>query len=93
MRTIHELLIVLRDNSRVSRDGKYIDSGLCREVDFLHINDTIDLYETKLLNSYFRNNFPIKDLDMFSWPRGQWQPRLEWLNKHIELTKPNTTAQ
>ena len=87
MRTIHELLIILRDRSRVI-EGKYIVFGLCKEVSVLYWDDIIDEDDMVLLQEYFENNMPNPNLNGFSFPRGQWIPRLNWLNKHIELTAP-----
>ena len=91
-RTIHELLIILRDNVKVTKSWfglkQRIEAGLCWEIGELSDNGVIDIYEFHLLKRYLRDNKPI-DIDYypFYWPMGKWKPRLKWLNEHIELTK------
>ena len=89
-RTIHELLIILRDNAKVTKSwfglNQTIHMGLCNEINELLLDRIINIYEYWTLKHYIRNNKPI-DSFAFYWPMGEWKPRLKWLNEHIELTK------
>ena len=99
MRTINELLIILRDNARVKKSWfglkQRIDYGLCYEIDYLYENfffDSskihIDNREAMLLLDYLYQNRPDKAITYgMYWPPYKWKPRLKWLNEQIELTK------
>lgn len=91
-RTIHELLIILRDNAKVTKSWfglkQRIYCGLCWEISELYENGVINIYEFYLLKPYLRENKPIdNDYYPYYWSMGEWKPRLKWLNEHIELTK------
>ena len=89
-RTIHELLIILKDNAKVTKSWfgskQTIPSGLCLEISELYENGVINIYEYWSLKHYIRENKPI-DSNAYYWSKGKWIPRLKWLNKYIELTK------
>ena len=92
MKTISELLTILRDNAKVEDDE--ICDGLCAEVLELYENEVISLYEKGLLYYYINENKPHYEFvfygmmtDQYGWPRYEWPPRLAWLNEHIELNK------
>lgn len=90
-RSIHQLLIILRDNAEVENDR--ISSGLCREIHTSSYRDLITEQEALLLFDYLFSSpySATKNLrygEPFYWPRSEWPPRLEWLNQQIELTKP-----
>ena len=91
MRTIHELLIILRDNANVTKSWfglkQRIKSGLCNEISMLCDSDVITVVEFYMLNNYLINNKPITGGKYFYWNRYEWKPRLKWLNKHIKLTR------
>lgn len=95
MRTIHELLIVLRDKTPVKNNK--ITAGLCLSCLCRKNNDEITIDEFILLHCYIRANIPNSKFSTrqarWGWKPGNWTSRLRWLNKHIELTKPNTTEQ
>lgn len=89
-RTIHELLIVLRDNAwvKISWFGlrQRIYGGLCAETTILF---NTNRHERNKLRYYIKLNIPnYKKDNRFGWKPTLWKPRLKWLNKHIELTKP-----
>lgn len=90
MRTISELLTILRDNANVYGDGEII-AGLCYEVIVLYDKIIISLDERYALNDYIDKNMPTGIRTVigikYGWPPGEWPPRLAWLNEHIELTK------
>lgn len=99
MRTINELLIILRDNARVKKSWfglkHNINSGLCSEIDnllwnFYFDNTTphVNSMEALVLRDYLCKNRPNGAAQYsFYWPVGLWEPRLKWLNEQIELTK------
>lgn len=90
MRTISELLTILRDNAGVYDNQIY--DGLCWEVFELFSSNIISSDENNALCDYIDENMPkmINDdglISDYGWPIGEWLPRLEWLNEHIELNK------
>lgn len=101
MRTIHELLILLRDNTRVDSKGK-IESGLCNEAAYIYYHEHLIVTdEYNLLINFIELNIPHFTIDLkkhpvfegwgvngFGWIPKLWEPRLKWLNKHIKLTEP-----
>ena len=91
MRTIHELLILLRDNIKPKRKflfWKRIESGLCLEKARLENDGLINEEEYYLLSDYLRYNLPPREVNFyFCWKPKLWKPRLKWLNQQIELTK------
>ena len=90
MRTMHELLTILRDNANVYGNGEII-AGLCYEVIVLHGKIIISVDERYALNDYIDKNMPTGIRTVigirYGWRPGEWHPRLAWLNEHIELTK------
>lgn len=85
MRPISELLEILRDRSR--NKNNRIRNGLCAEVYFLHSYNLLSQDEYCLIMDYFIENLPNKSPYEYSFPVGDWLPRLKWLNEHIELNK------
>ena len=87
MRTISELLTILRDNTRL-KDGQ-IQDGLCNESYILKFYNIISAYEYIKLRKYIVSNMPemyfttfngghiVKVRSLYGWPRREWQPRLE----------------
>ena len=92
MRTINELLIILRDNARVKKSWfglrQRIESGLCYEIGKLEELGILSIDEWSILRQYIHINAPdyIK-YSGYRWPPYKWKPRLKWLNEQIELTK------
>lgn len=94
MRTMHELLILLRDNIKVTKSWfglrQRIGRGLCLEIGLLYssCDDLINNEEYCLLCSYINDNRPFYEKDdSYGWKPTLWKPRLKWLNKHIERTR------
>lgn len=91
MRTISELLTILRDNADVN--GDKIHAGLCFEVDELSRKNIISISEKELLQEYIEENMPERIISniyttfvsAWGWTVSEWPPRLKWLNKHIKL--------
>lgn len=64
--------------------------SLCRVVWQMHYLDIINTRESKNLTSYIHFNIPeYNDPDWLGlgWRFGHRQPRLEWLDNHIEIMK------
>ena len=91
MRTINELLIILRDNARVKKSWfglrLRINTGLCYELGKLVESQHISGYEWNILVIYFNIYAPPSNSDGYRWPPCKWKPRLKWLNEQIKLTK------
>lgn len=93
MRTISELLTILRDNAGVYDNQIY--DGLCWEAFELSSSDVISIDERHELHQYIKENMPYyKHIDFngmvfyeYGWAPSEWPARLAWLNEHIELTK------
>jgi hypothetical protein len=95
MKTINELLIIMRDNI------DKLQTGLCLLYDTLYYDcKLITLDEAILLKNYINNNAPTIKSKLFEphdsiyyWPVearvGKIEaikPRLRWLNYHIKIT-------
>ena len=92
MRTINELLIILKDNAVVINSWfglkQRINSGLCREVNRIQDKDLITEEELLLLYKHIAIFAPKSPQGVgYSWTKSEWKPRLKWLNKQIKLTK------
>ena len=91
MRTINELLIILRDNARVKKSWfglrLRINAGLCYELSKLVESQCMSSYEWNILVIYFNIYAPPSNSAGYRWPPYKWKPRLKWLNEQIELTK------
>lgn len=94
MKTINELLHLLKFNYENS-DQKF---GLCFSIFDLREQGIINSDEYIYLIKYLKTNIPVNifytwegyecdDSELFWYPVGQSKPRLEWLNKHIEINK------
>ncbi len=89
MRTIKELLQVMLDNQ------KYFVSGLCNLVDNICLKDLISMKEHRILLNYVKENKPstFSSFERFKqeicaeaywWKKGNINPRIKWLKKHIK---------
>ena len=91
MRTINELLIILRDNAKVKKSWfglrLRINAGLCCEIFKITRSHSISDCEWVILTEYINRYAPPSNSDGFKWPPYKWKPRLKWLNEQIELTK------
>lgn len=90
-RRIHELLIILRDNTVVKSYCfgifKRIDGGLCGEVGRLYPT-FITFDESERLLKYITKNRPIWIFYFnYGWRPKLWRPSLKWLNRQIVRTK------
>ncbi len=79
MRTIKELLELMRDNDQ------FFVTGLCGWAANLWMDDFITSKEHTLINCYLENNLPPKKPNKFCWRIAGIKPRLKWINKHIKL--------
>lgn len=84
MRTIKELLQIVYDY-----EGKERCGGLCYLILNIRGKDLITEQEYFELKQYIKNNKPEDALeDSHLWFKMfDWQPRNEWLLKHINLNK------
>jgi hypothetical protein len=84
-RDIKELLILLSDNAK-GRIGRrfYQIWGLCSLTLALYEEGIITQSEEDIVNTYLHDNRPDGKSGMDYWfPRGEKQPRLDWLNEQI----------
>lgn len=95
MRTINELLTILKANCRI-RNGNVLLDGLCHEAARIYDVGLITSDEFYLLKEYIYDNMPERTWtdkfgfvrnSLYGWPKCEWPPRLKWLNEQIELTK------
>lgn len=79
-RSILELLKLLLSNIDM------LEKGLCHLALKLCVRNYMFLKELEVLKQYFANNMPgvFKEGDYW-WPKGEVQPRLDWINSHIIL--------
>lgn len=83
MRSIAELLELLKQ-SFMENDG-YVN-GLCLEICFMEIDNKLSTRETNLLERHLEINLPNSN-HALSWPKGDIQSRINWLNKEIKIEK------
>lgn len=95
MRTINELLIVLRQCVINNRDKSFPDemicTGLCELIGDMVNTDIINLQEEVVLLDYLYDNRPknlcnCDILEVFFWPMHKIKPRLRWLTINIKKT-------
>lgn len=89
-KTINELLKLVKDELETGRineiECRY--SGLCAVVSHMCIDSVTNYIETQLLIEYFRKNLPEeRNINNFCWIPHLIAPRVEWLERHIELTE------
>ena len=96
MRTIKELLILVRDNLYLMKD-KHLASGLCSVASVMEDRHIISMEEYNIILKYLDNNKPANAIKRASLPavidgyqqnRFWWKPcnitpRLKWLDKQI----------
>ena len=81
-RSIHELLIVMRDNF-----DEYYEWGLCVLANNLYAYDIYSYKELCILMRYINENRPNQERG-WSWTIGEKEPRKKWLDEQIKLTNP-----
>ena len=89
MRTTKELLQVMLEN--IDR----LDMGLCKLSSVLYYDlKLIDEAEFEIIDSYLIGNLPerketgfIPRIAIYSWPKGEKEPRIKWLKEQIEKLK------
>ena len=60
--------------------------GLCIHIDSLYLNGHINKDEHYSLTLYMEDNKPEgADIDKYWWPKGEKEPRLDWINKQIQI--------
>ncbi len=78
MRTIKELLVLLRD-----RFPNFQDGCLCWTIGSIARSGLISLEESFILRNYINTKRP-PNAKLFWWPYGELAPRLEFLDKLIK---------
>ena len=79
MRNIKSLLKLM-----VQHHQQHFNSGLCALANSLQSKSIITKYEYLLLIEYISVNRPKGvSRNSYYWAEYSWQPRLRWLNKHI----------
>ena len=81
-RSIHELLIVMRDNF-----DEHFFCGLCVLANDLYAYGTYSYREHFILMRYINENRPNQQ-DPWGWPIRETEPRKTWLDEQIKLTNP-----
>lgn len=98
---IKNLLIDVRDSyKKTIKENPNIRTGLCSVAKEMHNNESINQHDLDLIFSYFKANLPIdimlrdythltretaNTLQTYCWPSHEREPRLKWLEKHINL--------
>ena len=84
MRSTKELLEVLLDRYQHDEDDTIRWRGLCYAAINVRYRDLITQEEERLLISYLKENRPKYSRRAgFWWPKGEVEPRIEFLNKLI----------
>ena len=80
-RSISKLLVIMRNNIHL------MDTfGLCFLTGMLLRNGHINKDEHYSLTLYMEDNKPEgADIDKYWWPKGEKEPRLDWINKQIQI--------
>lgn len=87
-RSLKELLIILRDNTRVTYSWfglkQKIKSGFCLEAYFLFDENIINFKEYQKILFFFFTKRPYSIYPGYGWKPKLWRPRKRWLNKYIK---------
>jgi hypothetical protein len=78
IRSISEILHILSKSD-------YLSYGLCVAAPRLYLEDKISKKEHWLLRKYISMHIPENCHSVYWWPKGEVQPRLDWINSHIIL--------
>jgi len=91
-RSIHELLIIVRKKVESSRSkddsSQMLKPGLCWIITNLRYYSVISDVEGEVIINYLYDHQP-KGAMAYFWTPYKIKPRLQWLTKHINLTKPS----
>lgn len=84
MRKLSYLLTVVRD----LLPANIREWGLCHVVTQLYLDNIINYYELLEIRHYFDENKPNEQHSrVYWWKPGEIEPRIKWLNEHIEKLK------
>lgn len=82
-RSISKLLAIMRDNIHL------MDTfGLCFLTGMLLRNNILTKEKVKILRYFLSCNLPNDDMKYdtyYCWPKGEKEPRLDWINKQIQI--------
>jgi hypothetical protein len=62
----------------------YFGEGLCHWASKLYMHDVINNQERLLLEKFFSQNRPKNCIGSYWWPKGEIEPRIEWLKEQIK---------
>jgi hypothetical protein len=83
-RSIKKLLRVMLSNQRL------FETGLCNWTTSLADSNLITRQEMTILKSYMNKNdpslFSTSIISPYWFPKGEIQPRLDWINYHLQPT-------
>ena len=84
MRDIKTLLEILLDQYQHHEDNAIEWTGLCSAIITLRTFDLITEGEKKVLEGHIKENRPdLSRLKLYWWPKGETEPRIEFLKKLI----------
>lgn len=87
-RSILELLKLLLSNIDM------LERGLCHLILKLRVRNYITDKELQILRQYLIKITPIEfEYDDFWWPKGEKEPRIQWLEKQIEVNRKLTRTK
>lgn len=82
-RSISKLLAIMRDNIHL------MDTfGLCFLTSMLLRNNILTKENAQILRYFLSCNLPNDDMKYdtyYCWPKGEKEPRLDWINKQIQI--------
>ena len=84
MRKLSELLEIVRDDIQ----SRPLVFGMCNTVLTLYREDVFDQMDSISTIHYLYDNDPlVRYSGAYWWAPGEAEPRINWLNKHIEKLK------
>lgn len=99
IRPIHLLLELLLQEYRKYIPTKSNATGICSVLGQIYVLQAITDSEHHTLQYYIdvnlperKYNRPFEPFVIYSFPYGDLEPRVKWLEEQIELTKPKPTS-
>lgn len=93
MKTIKELLIMLKNEYQKNIKKDYFIKGLCGNIYLLNSKKEINIEEMYILLDYLNDNKPWYTIFTTLYNKGYWwntdntKVRIKWLEKHIKKFK------
>jgi hypothetical protein len=66
------------------RKKYYFEAGLCQWAANLYVHGVISRPERIALEDFFVGNRPESAYKAYWWPKGEMEPRIEWLKEQIK---------